>query len=164
MFEVCVCYLIRAGENGPEVLLGAKKFGIGIGNLVGPGGKLEPGETPEMAIIREVCEETTIRIREPRLVAELDYPFPFKPAWSQKSWVFIADQWDGEALESDELIPDWFAIDAIPFHRMWDDAQYWLPQTLSREKFIRATFEFGEDLRTVSTTTMPGVVLRGTTC
>lgn len=155
MFEVCVCYLIRVGQNGPEVLLGAKKFGIGAGNLVGPGGKLEPGETPAEAVIREVFEETTIRISEPRLVGELDYPFGSKPAWSQKSWVFVADTWVGEAQESDELVPEWFALDEIPLARMWDDARFWLLETLRTEKFVRATFEFGEDLRTVSASNHP---------
>lgn len=149
MFEVCVCYLIRDGLAGPEVLLGIKKFGIGVGNLVGPGGKLEPGESPAEAVVREVFEETSLRIVNPTLVGELDYPFPFKPAWSQKSWVFIAREWQGEPVESDELVPAWFAIDRIPLDRMWDDAQYWLPSVLAGGPFVRQVFEFGEDLRTV---------------
>ena len=155
MFEVCVCYLLRDSEHGPEVLLGAKKFGIGAGNLVGPGGKLEPGESPTEAVIREVFEETSMRISAPTLVGELDYPFPFKPSWSQKSWVFIAREWEGEPVESNELVPAWFATRSIPFDRMWNDAQYWLPGVLELGLSVRATFEFGEDLRTVSASDHP---------
>jgi 8-oxo-dGTP diphosphatase len=147
--EVCVCYLIREGADGDEILLGRKKFGLGEGNLVGPGGKVEPGETPEEAIAREVAEETSILIGAVRLVGELTYPFPFKPAWSQKSWVYLCRDWNGEPSESDELAPEWFPLADPPVERMWDDAKYWLPDALAG-RFVTATFEFGEDLRTVS--------------
>ena len=147
--EVCVCYLLRPGGSGEEVLLGRKKFGLGEGNLVGPGGKIEPGETPEQAIRREVAEETSLLLGGVLLVGELTYPFPFKPNWSQKSWVFVCREWDGEARESDELAPEWYPVADIPTARMWDDARYWVRDALAG-CFVRATFEFGADLRTVS--------------
>ncbi|MET0989706.1 MAG: NUDIX domain-containing protein, partial [Glaciihabitans sp.] len=56
--EVCVCYLLRMTDaGGTEVLLGRKKTGLGTGRLVGPGGKLEPGESARAAAVREVAEE-----------------------------------------------------------------------------------------------------------
>jgi 8-oxo-dGTP diphosphatase len=154
--EVCVCYLIRSVAGGEEVLLGAKKFGLGVGNLVGPGGKIEPGETPLQAIIREVAEETgVVVVAEQLLLAgELTYPFPHRPAWSQKSWVFVCRQWSGEPRESDEIAPEWFPVSAIPVERMWDDAKYWLDDALGG-RFVTATFEFGPDLRTVSASDHP---------
>jgi 8-oxo-dGTP diphosphatase len=155
--EVCVCYLLRERDEGPEVLLGRKKFGLGEGNLVGPGGKLEPGETPEQAITREVFEETGLVIRSPQLVGSLVYPFPSKPAWSQKSWVFLCRDWSGKPVESEELVPEWFAVDALPVDRMWDDAKYWLPGVLAGGT-VSATFEFGEDLRTVSASDHPAFI------
>lgn len=165
MYEVCVCYVIRLGRSGPEVMLGRKKFGIGQGNLVGPGGKLEAGETPRDAIVREVFEETSVILTEPILVGELDYPFSFKPAWSQKSWIFICREFTGVAQESDELAPEWFPLDKVPFDRMWDDAKYWLPALLAtftcggypdhERGFLRATFQFGEDLTSVSASDHP---------
>lgn len=152
--EVCVCYLLRARGDGDEVLLGRKKFGLGVGNLVGPGGKIESGETPEGAIVREVAEETSLLVRRVDLVGELTYPFPFKPAWSQKSWVFVSRDWEGEPCESDELVPEWHRIAELPTHRMWDDARYWVRDALAG-RFVTATFEFGEDLRTVSASDHP---------
>lgn len=165
MFEVCVCYVIRVGPTGPEVLLGRKKFGIGVGNLVGPGGKLEAGESPRDAIVREVLEETSLTVIHPILVGELNYPFAFKPVWSQKSWIFFCTEWTGTPRESDELAPEWFPIEKVPFDQMWDDAKYWLPALLAAfaatehpdpdHGFLRATFEFGEDLTSVSASDHP---------
>lgn len=152
--EVCVCYLLRPGATGDEVLLGRKKFGLGEGNLVGPGGKLEPGETPELAVVREVAEETSLAIGSVELVGELTYPFPFRPSWSQKSWVFLCREWQGEPQESDELVPEWFPVSAIPVERMWHDAGFWLRDALAG-RFVTATFEFGADLRTVSASDHP---------
>ena len=153
--EVCVCYILRPSQRGEQVLLGRKKFGLGRGNLVGPGGKLEPGESATAAIIREVAEETSLIIRDPQLVGELDYPFPHRPAWSQKSYVFVCRDWSGQPEESDELAPEWFEVADVPVDRMWDDAKYWLPGVLTGGR-VTATFEFGEDLRTVAASDHPG--------
>ena len=152
--EVCVCYLLRPGGSGEEVRLGRKKFGLGAGNLVGPGGKVEPGETPELAIRREVTEEVSLVLGRVNLIGELTYPFPYRPAWSQRSWVFICRDWQGAARESDELVPEWYPVADIPTARMWDDAHYWIRDALAG-RFVRATFEFGADLRTVSASDHP---------
>lgn len=149
--EVCVCYLVRQSPDGEdEVLLGRKKTGLGLGNLVGPGGKLEPGESPTDAAVREVFEEVGISVnpRALSLIGELEYPFPYRSAWSQKSWAFICREWQGDAIESDELDPGWYPVSRIPFDRMWDDARYWLPRALAGD-FVSATFIFGPDARTV---------------
>jgi hypothetical protein len=37
---------------------------------------------------------------------------------------------------------------------MWDDAKYWLEDSLNA-RFVTATFEFGQDLRTVVTSDHP---------
>ena len=152
--EVCVCYLLRTASGGVEVLLGRKKFGLGEGNLVGPGGKIERAETPELAIRREVEEETSLVLGGIELVGELTYLFPFRPAWSQKSWVFVCREWKGEAQESDELAPAWYPVADIPTARMWDDARYWVRDALAG-RFVTATFEFGADLCTVSASDHP---------
>jgi 8-oxo-dGTP diphosphatase len=156
--EVCVCYLIRSTDDGRrQVLLGRKKTGLGLGRLVGPGGKLEPGETPQQAAVREIAEEVglLVDVADLELMGELTYPFPHKPAWSQKSWVFRAHRWTGEPVESDELEPQWVDVEEIPYDRMWDDARYWLPATLAGSS-IHATFQFGADGRTVESSTHPG--------
>lgn len=152
--EVCVTYLLRERAGAVEVLLGEKKRGLGCGKLVGLGGKLHAGEDAASAAVREIDEEASLRVAPADLepAGVLTYLFPMRPGWSQRSSVFCCRCFSGEPQESDELVPRWFALDAVPYERMWSDAVHWLPTTLaaparSREGF-RATFEFGADLAT----------------
>ena len=41
-----------------------------------PGGKLEPGETPEECIVREIREELATEVREERILGVVDYDYP----------------------------------------------------------------------------------------
>lgn len=168
--EVCVCYILdETTEDGYRVLLGEKKKGLGLGKLVGPGGKLEPGETPAQAAVREVFEESGLRVLEDDLVllGRIRYEFPTREAWSQVSWVFATRSWQGDIIESDELLLGWHRVDSIPFDRMWDDAKYWLPGVLASpdaRDIIERRFVFGADLSTVIESDRPrpaGVVTPG---
>jgi 8-oxo-dGTP diphosphatase len=148
--QVCVCYVLREIDGRVEVLLGRKKHGLGQGYYVGLGGKLEPGESATDAAVREVREESGLAVHagdlEPRGL--LTYHFPHREAWSQESSVFVARTFTGDPAPSDELDPEWFALDDVPLDEMWDDAKRWLPGVLAGGR-VRRTFVFGSDLSTV---------------
>lgn len=148
--EVCAVYIVRRTSAGDEVLLGRKKTGLGRGHIVAPGGKLENGESPVDAAIREVSEEVGIQLRRDRLrlIGDLTYPFPHREQWSQRSWVFMAEHNGDQPVESTELSPAWFPIEELPLDAMWDDAKYWLRDALGGT-FVSATFTFGSDGLTV---------------
>jgi 8-oxo-dGTP diphosphatase len=151
-YQVCVCFITRRDEAGArQVLLGRKKTGLGLGNIVGLGGKIEPGETALQAIVREIEEESSLVV-DPAAVSEVGfirYAFPHRENWSQDSTVFVVDTFTGTPVESDEVVPAWYDITDLPLDGMWDDAKYWLPQVLAGER-VHASFTFGEDLKTVS--------------
>ncbi|MDP4586275.1 MAG: 8-oxo-dGTP diphosphatase [Microbacteriaceae bacterium] len=150
MFDVCVVYLLRDRHVGAEivteVLLGEKLTGLGVGKLVGAGGKLEPGESARTAAVREVDEELGVDVVASDLVAisDITYPFVDRDEWSQRSFGFVTRTWTGTPTGSDELAPHWFPIDAIPFDRMWADARLWLPRAFAGE-FVDANYSFRAD-------------------
>lgn len=148
--EVCVVYLLRTGADGLEVLLGDKRTGLGRGKVVGIGGKLDPGETTRDAAVREVFEEIGVGVEASDLLeaGAIDYHFPTRPEWSQRSTVFTARRWSGEPAETAEITPRWYRLADVPYRRMWDDAVRWLPGVL-RGGRVDARFTFGPDLSTV---------------
>lgn len=148
---MCLGFLVR----DDHVLLGEKKRGFGCGKVVGPGGKVEPGETPPAAVVREIAEETGVSVDPEGLreVGWITYRFPHRPAWNQDATVFTVSRWTGEPAESDEIAPDWYAVGALPLDRMWDDARHWLPRILAGERLDVAAV-FGPDNATVAEITV----------
>lgn len=126
----------------PRVLLGMKKRGFGVGRWNGFGGKVAEGETIEQAAIREMQEEAGIVVHEHDLekVGLLDFTFTDNPE-AIEVHVFRIDDFSGEPTESEEMKPEWFYIDEIPFSDMWPDDIYWYPLFLKRKKF-HGTFLF----------------------
>lgn len=150
MTETTLCLLIE-GTPPQRILLGMKKEGFGAGKITGFGGKMEPGETPAMAAIRELEEETGIRVtcEELEPVGQLHFLFPSRPGWNQLVHVFLSQRWLGTVQEGREMKPVWYAVGEIPFGQMWGDATYWLPRFLAGER-IRGSFVFAEDNETVA--------------
>ncbi|MCQ6270404.1 8-oxo-dGTP diphosphatase [Pseudarthrobacter sp. R1] len=130
--RVTLCFLLRDGDSGPEVLLGLKRTGFGTGKIVGIGGHVEPGESEAEAVVREVREETGVTVRQEDLAdaGVVQFVFPAKPAWDMHTRLFTARRWVGEPEESDEIMPQWFQTGILPVDRMWQDADHWLPVVL----------------------------------
>ncbi len=122
-----------------RILLIDKKRGLGAGNINGPGGRLEPGETPIQAAIREVEEELCITPLDVREAGELS--FQFTDGLSIHCTVFTAPRFTGTPTETEEATPHWFPIEAIPYDRMWADDRIWLPRLLADHPF-RGYFVF----------------------
>ena len=68
---VTLCFIVRDGR----VLLIRKKRGIGAGKINGPGGKVDPGETPLAAAVRETQEEIGVTPIDPQLRGDLRFHF-----------------------------------------------------------------------------------------
>jgi len=64
--------------------------------------------------------------------------------WNQQVHVFTIKRYSGKPEESEEMKPQWFEIDKIPYEKMWVDDKYWLPYVIKGKKVI-GTFVFGKE-------------------
>jgi 8-oxo-dGTP pyrophosphatase MutT (NUDIX family) len=139
MKKATLVYCVR----GDEVLLGMKKIRFGAGKWNGFGGKVDAGETTREAAARELFEESGIAAQEDSLQQVALVKFFFEELPIFECHAFITRVWEGDAQESDEMAPQWFSVDMLPFDQMWDSDTYWVPQALRGER-VQATFIFDE--------------------
>ncbi len=138
MKQLTLCII----HQHPRVLLGMKKRGFGEGRWNGFGGKVSAEETIEEAAKREMREEAGIEVEKMDKVGILQFEFKGDPEILQVH-IFKADDFLGEPEESEEMRPQWFNIDEIPFKEMWPDDIHWIPLFLRGKRF-KGRFLFGE--------------------
>lgn len=139
--------ILRDGEN---ILLARKKRGFGKDKYNGVGGKLEPGESIEEAMIRECEEEILVTPTEYEKMGIIEFSEYINGEKAKLVFhLYFATKWIGEPKESEEMDPKWFNIEDIPYDDMFPDDKYWLPLVLEGIK-IKAHFEFDEDFNILS--------------
>jgi 8-oxo-dGTP diphosphatase / 2-hydroxy-dATP diphosphatase len=126
----------------PRILLGMKKRGFGAGRWNGFGGKVLKNETLEESTRREFKEEAGVDLEEIKKVGFLEFEFPIISEIVEVH-LYRAENFSGELTESEEMKPQWFNIDEIPFKDMWPDDLHWMPLFLKGKKF-KGKFIFGE--------------------
>lgn len=128
-----------------KILLAMKKRGFGAGKWNGVGGKIEAGESIEDALVRESIEEVSMKPLSWTKVAELDFIQDAETdPWHMYVHAYISEEWEGDPKESEEMKPQWYSIDNIPYEVMWDDDEYWLPQVLDGKQ-LQGKFVFDEN-------------------
>lgn len=142
MDEATLCHPIVDGE----MLLIRKQRGLGEGKLVGPGGKLEAGETPRETARREVREELHVEPVGMDKCGEFAFHFRDDTPDDDSNFVhvFRAEDIEGEPEATAEAIPEWHATDDPPYDEMWIDDRIWMHHMLEGDTFT-GTFVLTDD-------------------
>ena len=126
----------------PNVLLGMKKRGFGVGRWNGFGGKVGIGETVEEAARRELAEEAGIEAVDMELVGRMEFRFSHN-ADVLDVYIFKTIEFTGTPVESEEMKPQWYRVDTVPYDAMWADDEYWMPLFFKGKRFKGSVY-FGE--------------------
>ena len=68
-----VAAVIRSED---KIFATARGYGEFKGQWEFPGGKIEPGETPQEALVREIQEELNVKIEVGHLIDTIEYDYP----------------------------------------------------------------------------------------
>ena len=138
-----ICYI----DNGKEFLLlhRNKKPNDGhAGKLIGVGGKLEKGETPQECAVREILEETGLRVNKPVLKGIITFP-DFTPDNDWYTYVFKATEFEGELIDCDEGTLEWVPYEEILSKSTWEGDYTFLSWILEDKPFFSAKFSYKGD-------------------
>ncbi|MCC6456602.1 MAG: 8-oxo-dGTP diphosphatase [Caldilineaceae bacterium] len=143
-----LCY-VREGpargtrrEHGRTLMLHRikKANDMHAGKWNGLGGKLEAGETPEECAIREVWEESGLRMIDPVLRGVITFPH-FSKGEDWYTFVFVADQYSGELIDSNEGVLAWVDDDKLLDLNLWPGDRIFL-RWLDDQRFFSAKFVY----------------------
>ena len=70
--------------------------------------------------------------------------FQFTDGYSLHCITFRAEGCEGTPVETDEAVPIWTPLDAIPYDAMWADDREWLPLLISK-RAVRGYYLFEGD-------------------
>ncbi|MBU0461032.1 MAG: DNA mismatch repair protein MutT, partial [Nanoarchaeota archaeon] len=67
-----------------------------------------------------------------------------KTEWNQCMHIYIVNHWEGDPVETEEMRPELFDIDKIPYDRMWEADQHWLPLVIAGH-YVTGEFRYTEN-------------------
>lgn len=136
MRNTTLCYLEREGRL-LMLFHNKKEHDENHGKWIGVGGKFEEGETPEECVIREVYEETGLKMRSPRLRGIVT--FVMEPQSTEYMFVYTATDFTGQLINPDscpEGVLRWVDRDEVCQLPTWEGDRIFLKLLMEEHPFF----------------------------
>lgn len=118
--RVVAAVIIDESDGVKKVFATARGYGAYKGWWEFPGGKIEAGETPREALVREIAEELTARIEAGELLKTIEYDYP---EFHLSMDCFLAKVVSGRLELKEAESAKWLTKDTL-------DSVRWLPADL----------------------------------
>ncbi|MCR5505675.1 MAG: 8-oxo-dGTP diphosphatase [Bacilli bacterium] len=141
MEETVLCYI----ENEHRYLMlfrNKKKNDLNSGKYIGIGGHIEPGESKEEALIREVKEETGLTLTSFQYRAKLLF---INDDFEEIMHLFTANEFTGTLKECDEGELHWIDIDDVLKVPHWEGDEAFLKKMLTQKDYFEMTLIYKQD-------------------
>lgn len=116
-----------------------KKVDINKGKWVGVGGHLEEGETPNMALVREIKEETGYDVIEYSKKGLVYFNYD---GYSEEMYLYLVTKVEGELIECDEGELKYIPIDDIKELDVWEGDKIFLPYLLEDKPYFELELNY----------------------
>ena len=124
-----VAAVIKAtNDNGEKIIFATERgYGEFEGGWEFPGGKIEPGETPQQALCREIMEELDTKIQVGDLIDTIEYDYPSFHLSMDCFWCEVVS---GNLVLKEHEAARWLTSDEL-------DSVEWLPADVTLIDKIR---------------------------
>lgn len=108
--KVAAAVICDTFENTTKIFATSRGYGEFKGKWEFPGGKIEAGETPKMALIREIQEELDVKITIGKLIDTIEYDYPAFHLSMDCFWCIVED---GEIVLKEAQAAKWLYKDEL---------------------------------------------------
>lgn len=138
-----LCYIKKDGKT--LMLHRVKKENdMHEGKWVGLGGKMEQGETPEECVIREIKEESGLELKNPKLKGRIIFPDFSNTNEDYHVYIFIANEFEGDLIDSPEGNLKWIDDSEIYNLNMWEGDEIFI-KALENSGFFSGKFTYDKN-------------------
>lgn len=135
--KVVAAIICNDMERKNKIFATARGYGDLKGGWEFPGGKVEPGETPQQALKREIIEELSTEIKVGELIDKIEYDYP---TFHLSMDCFWAEVITGQLELKEAEAARWLTKDQL-------ESVAWLPADITLIDKIRQYMnEDGEDI------------------
>lgn len=125
--KVVAAVICDSLENTTNLFATVRGYGEFKGKWEFPGGKVEPGETPQQALVIEIQEELAVKIEVGELIDTIEYDYPTFHLSMDCFWCVVVD---GEIILKEAEAAKWLGKDGLY-------SVNWLPADMALIKKIQ---------------------------
>ena len=156
MISTTLCYIER-DDQYLMLLRNKKKNDLNEGKWIGVGGKIEPGETPEEGVMREVLEETGLTLKNCTLRGVVEF---ISGKWEDEHmYLYTSDSFEGSLTDCDEGELRWIPKSEIFDLPLWEGDRVFFNYLLSDEPFFHLELRYDDSDELTGTELLPNIIL-----